>query len=287
MHLPSSPVRIAWEPPRSQPEVLCVPMDTHELPTRASLRRLRLDTPPFRKRRGATLSTSLGVIAVLAAGAAVLAPASAHYESERLASQTSVETQNVKAGIGTAMMIKRVGFTSKPAPSVIMPQANTVDDVGMNHPVAQKRVTSPFGLRINPLTGAPGQLHLGQDYGVACGTPVYAAGAGIVTRSAWAQWSGKRIDIDHGNGVKTGYSHNSQLVAQLGQRVKRGQLVAYSGTTGNSTGCHVHFETIRGDSFINPSSVVGHIPGQQRSGTPSITEAGYSSKWGAGWTEQR
>ncbi|WPR64957.1 peptidoglycan DD-metalloendopeptidase family protein [Glutamicibacter protophormiae] len=129
------------------------------------------------------------------------------------------------------------------------------------HPVTTRRISSPYGWRSNP-TGAGNQIHIGQDYPIACGSPVYAAEAGTVTVSGWAGHSGMRVGIDHGSNVQTGYSHNSKLIAAVGQEVKQGELIALSGTTGNSTGCHVHFEVIVDGRWHDPRNYLPIIPGQ-------------------------
>ncbi|MGP9838709.1 peptidoglycan DD-metalloendopeptidase family protein [Arthrobacter sp. 179] len=130
-------------------------------------------------------------------------------------------------------------------------------------PVETTRITSGFGWRLNP-TGPGSYIHIGQDYGVACGTPVRAAADGRVVQSAWAGHSGQRVRVDHGSGVETAYSHNSLLVAHQGDRVHRGDLLALSGTTGNSTGCHVHFEVYLHGKWVDPAKYLPRVPGQKR-----------------------
>ncbi|PQZ89089.1 hypothetical protein CQ018_16220 [Arthrobacter sp. MYb227] len=129
------------------------------------------------------------------------------------------------------------------------------------HPVSSRRITSPYGWRSNP-TGSGTQIHIGQDYAIGCGSPVYATADGKVIQSAWAGHSGMRVTIDHGSNVRTGYSHNSKLIASVGDTVKQGQLIALSGTTGNSTGCHVHFEVIIDGRWNDPRNFLPLIPGQ-------------------------
>lgn len=129
------------------------------------------------------------------------------------------------------------------------------------HPVSSRHITSPYGWRNNP-TGSGTQIHIGQDYAIACGSPVYATEDGTVIQSAWAGHSGMRVTIDHGSSVRTGYSHNSKLIAKVGDVVKQGQLIALSGTTGNSTGCHVHFEVIINGKWNDPRNFLPAIPGQ-------------------------
>jgi murein DD-endopeptidase MepM/ murein hydrolase activator NlpD len=134
-------------------------------------------------------------------------------------------------------------------------------NIQLMHPVASRHITSPFGFRHNP-TGPGTQIHIGQDYAVPCGSPVYASADGVVIQSAWAGHSGMRVTIDHGSSVRTGYSHNSRLVAKVGDVVKQGQLIALSGTTGNSTGCHVHFEVIINGRWNDPRNFLPPISGQ-------------------------
>lgn len=122
----------------------------------------------------------------------------------------------------------------------------------LDRPVKSNRITSPFGHRNNP-TGAGTMIHGGTDYGVACGTEVYASASGTVTVAGWAGHSGNRVMVDHGDGLETGYSHNTKVLVNVGDKVKRGDLIALSGTTGNSTGCHVHFDVIIDGQFKDPA----------------------------------
>lgn len=133
--------------------------------------------------------------------------------------------------------------------------------IQLMHPVQSRHITSPYGWRHNP-TGPGTQIHIGQDYAVPCGSPVYATADGIVIQSAWAGHSGMRVTIDHGTSVETGYSHNSRLIAKVGDSVKQGQLIAFSGTTGNSTGCHVHFEVIINGRWNDPRNFLPPVSGQ-------------------------
>jgi murein DD-endopeptidase MepM/ murein hydrolase activator NlpD len=93
------------------------------------------------------------------------------------------------------------------------------------------------------------------DYGIPCGTPVYATAPGSVVSAGWAGGYGNRVVLDHGYvrgvGLATTYNHLSRIVVR-GGRVGRGRLIGYSGTTGMSTGCHLHFEVLVNGSFVNP-----------------------------------
>lgn len=116
-------------------------------------------------------------------------------------------------------------------------------------------ITSGYAWRLNPITGV-WQLHAGIDFGIPCGTPVYATAPGTVVQSGMFYSYGNRVVISHGivKGVylATTYNHLSRIVVSSGP-VARGQLIAYSGTTGMSTGCHLHFETVENGVRTDPN----------------------------------
>jgi murein DD-endopeptidase MepM/ murein hydrolase activator NlpD len=112
-------------------------------------------------------------------------------------------------------------------------------------------ITSPFGWREHPLLGGK-RLHAGIDLGTAVGTPVHAAGAGVVRRAGRDSANGRAIVIDHGGGVVTIYCHNDELLVHEGQRVERGQLIARSGNTGRSTGPHLHYQLDLAGAPVDP-----------------------------------
>lgn len=112
-------------------------------------------------------------------------------------------------------------------------------------------LTSNFGIRNSPFSGQR-TMHEGIDIAARIGTPVYATAAGIVSRAQTENGYGKLVVIDHGYGYKTYYGHNSKLVVKVGQRVKRGDLIASSGNTGTSTGPHVHYEVRLNNVPLNP-----------------------------------
>ena len=113
--------------------------------------------------------------------------------------------------------------------------------------------TSGFGRRTSPITGQAGELHSGQDFAAACGTAVTAAAAGSVTSAEWHPYGGgNRVVVDHGNGVETTYNHLSNMSVAPGDELKRGNVVGFSGTTGDSTGCHLHFEVLIKGKAVDP-----------------------------------
>lgn len=111
-------------------------------------------------------------------------------------------------------------------------------------------VTSPFGLRWNG-----SDFHPGIDIANDAGTPILATADGVVTIAGWNDGGyGNMVDIDHGNGIMTRYGHAMQVVVTPGQYVRRGQVIAYMGSTGFSTGPHVHYEVRIGGEAVNPAS---------------------------------
>ncbi len=102
-------------------------------------------------------------------------------------------------------------------------------------------ITSYYGWRVHPIFGTR-KYHSGMDIAVDTGTPIHAAAAGVIVYSGWMGGYGYAIMIDHGGGLVTIYGHNSSLAVGEGQRVSQGQVVAYAGSTGYSTGPHCHFE---------------------------------------------
>jgi len=118
---------------------------------------------------------------------------------------------------------------------------------------ASGSLTSSFGWRIHPIYKSR-IFHNGTDFGATCGTPIYAAAAGVVTRSGPNGGYGNYISISHAGGVATSYAHivNGGLLVRAGQSVSEGQLIARVGTTGGSTGCHLHFEVRVNGSTTDP-----------------------------------
>ena len=115
---------------------------------------------------------------------------------------------------------------------------------------ARGEVSSPYGLRWNG-----SDFHPGIDIANDMGTPIVATADGTVTTAGWnAGGYGNMVDIDHGNGITTRYGHAMQVVVSAGQHVRRGQIIAYMGSTGFSTGPHVHYEVRVNGQAVNPVS---------------------------------
>ena len=167
---------------------------------------------------------------------------------------TTNELQSLSAEGTASVLIERDGYTITEAPE---PASYTevasdgewdslspgqLSDQGWALPVLG-RISSPFGSRPNKPVDGVGDFHNGTDIAASCGQPVFAATGGKVIASGYQGSYGNWILIDHGNGIETGYAHNSQLLVDSGQLVVAGEIIAVVGSTGASSGCHVHFET--------------------------------------------
>jgi murein DD-endopeptidase MepM/ murein hydrolase activator NlpD len=123
----------------------------------------------------------------------------------------------------------------------------------MAWPVAG-RITSGFGLRVHPILRFA-RMHRGIDFGAGYGAPIVAAADGQITRAGWAGGYGRQVRIAHSGGISTSYSHMSRLVVEPGSSVRQGQLIGYVGSSGLSTGPHLHYEVYRNGAAVNPLGV--------------------------------
>jgi murein DD-endopeptidase MepM/ murein hydrolase activator NlpD len=112
--------------------------------------------------------------------------------------------------------------------------------------------TSGFGGRVHPIFGVH-KMHTGIDIAAPTGTPIYAAAQGVVVFAGQKSGYGNVVEIDHGYGYHTLYGHSSKLLVEAGDTISRGDKIALVGSTGNSTGSHLHYETIVNDQKINPA----------------------------------
>lgn len=117
-------------------------------------------------------------------------------------------------------------------------------------------ISSPFGGRPNPFSGYGRDWHPGIDIAVDYGTPVYASAAGYVEQSGWYGGYGKYVRLSHDFGYETAYGHMSRLAVEAGSFVKKGEVIGYVGSTGYSTGPHLHFEILKYGEQVNPSSLM-------------------------------
>lgn len=184
-------------------------------------------------------------VAVLAAPGAVLT-----FDSPAVTTQPAPAPAEPAQAAGTVPAPAPADFTAAadaaPAPAQ-----------GLRAPLASMNVSSPFGFRVSPITGAASEMHTGIDLTGACATAVFAAGAGTVTEAGWSPYGGgNRIVVDHGNGLKTTYHHLASIGVSVGQVLAQGQQIAGVGTTGASTGCHLHFEVMVNGQTVNPAAFI-------------------------------
>lgn len=118
-------------------------------------------------------------------------------------------------------------------------------------PVATVRLTSSFGMRNHPISGRR-RAHKGIDLAAPTGTPIHAAADGIISKASWYGGYGLFVSIEHGGQIQTRYGHMSRLNVADGQRVSKGDIIGYVGTTGRSTGPHLHYEVRVNGEAVNP-----------------------------------
>jgi murein DD-endopeptidase MepM/ murein hydrolase activator NlpD len=124
---------------------------------------------------------------------------------------------------------------------------------GLQRPVPGA-LTSGFGYRVHPILGYR-RLHRGLDFGAAYGTPIVAATDGRVSHAGWGGGYGNVVELRHAGGLATRYGHMSRVAVRPGQAVRQGQVIGYVGSTGLSTGPHLHYEMFRNGQLIDPRSV--------------------------------
>ena len=123
-------------------------------------------------------------------------------------------------------------------------------------PVTRGFISSYFGARADPFDGREA-FHKGVDFAGSIGDRVVAVAAGVVTWAGERSGFGKLIEVSHGDGFITRYAHNQRTLVRVGETVKRGEAVALMGSTGHSTGPHVHFEVLRNGRQVDPLSFIG------------------------------
>ncbi|WP_441375287.1 M23 family metallopeptidase [Acinetobacter lwoffii] len=127
----------------------------------------------------------------------------------------------------------------------------------ISHPLPNSRVSSNYGGRT---MGGRAENHSGLDLAAPSGTPIYATGPGIVTKSGWGTGYGQYVEINHGNGYLTRYAHASRLIARVGEQVQAGDHIANVGCTGRCTGPHLHYEVVKDGQRKNPSTYLAMLP---------------------------
>ena len=133
--------------------------------------------------------------------------------------------------------------------------ARPANYIPSGRPVEKLSLTSNFGVRSDPFKGGA-RMHKGIDIPGPVGTPIYATADGIVSRAGWASGYGNLVQITHGSGMETRYGHMSKLIVSANSYVRRGQLIGLMGSTGRSTGSHLHYEVRVDGQAVNPMPFV-------------------------------
>jgi murein DD-endopeptidase MepM/ murein hydrolase activator NlpD len=126
-----------------------------------------------------------------------------------------------------------------------------MNSVPSREPIANSYITSGFGGRADPIQGGS-QFHKGIDFEADVGDPVLSVADGVVSFAGVRSGYGNVVEVDHGNGYVTRYAHNSRLTRKVGELIRAGQEIAKAGSTGRSTGAHVHFEVWENGHYVNP-----------------------------------
>jgi murein DD-endopeptidase MepM/ murein hydrolase activator NlpD len=126
----------------------------------------------------------------------------------------------------------------------------------LRKPIAEGDITSPFGMRFHPILHFT-RMHTGVDWGAPIGTPIFAAGNGVIIKAGWDAGYGRRVEVQHANGYVTTYNHMSGFGRGIaeGSRVTQGQVVGYLGQSGLATGPHLHYEIIINGNFVDPMAI--------------------------------
>lgn len=130
--------------------------------------------------------------------------------------------------------------------------AARVSNSGYTWPSTSYRISSYYGGRTHPVTGQMESFHRGVDIAAAYGTPIYATKSGTVTLARYNGTYGNCVKLDHDDNGRSLYGHMSRIAVSAGQHVEQGQIIGYVGSTGRSTGPHLHFELYRGNTLVNP-----------------------------------
>ena len=136
------------------------------------------------------------------------------------------------------------------------------------NPVEIMRFSSHYGYRTDPFQGRR-KNHKGLDIPGPVGTPIYATADGTIGRAQWVSGYGKYVEVEHGNAIQTRYGHLSAMNVVSGQRVRQGEIIGFMGSTGRSTGSHLHYEVRIAGEPVNPTSFLAAQPAVQPVANPS------------------
>jgi murein DD-endopeptidase MepM/ murein hydrolase activator NlpD len=162
-------------------------------------------------------------------------------EAGKVPALAAVAEAQTQAGAASALSGSLAGFGASRA-QVSIPS---------RMPLAGMTLTSDFGMRLHPVTGRRA-AHRGIDLSAPTGTPIYATADGVVSRASWFSTYGLYVAIEHGGQIQTRYAHMSRLNVAEGQRVKKGEVIGFVGSTGRSTGPHLHYEVRIDGAAVDP-----------------------------------
>ena len=195
-----------------------------------------------------------GAIAVMAAAPAQAEDNNLVAEYERPAAPGSA----IGSGKGEDAQFNQLFANWERLDEPTTPSAAVAVSVPSRMPLDGARISSNYGTRIHPVLGGR-RGHKGVDLAAPTGTPVYATADGLVSRANWFSSYGKYISIEHGAALQTRFAHLSEIVVSEGEKVKKGDLIGYVGSTGRSTGPHLHYEVRVDGVAVDPSPYM--VPG--------------------------
>lgn len=160
----------------------------------------------------------------------------------------------VLAVVSLAMVLGAsvLGVYGGASPVVSALTAEEINAGKIGHPLPGAPITSKYGMRVHPVTGVY-KLHTGIDLANGCGKPILSAADGVVTSAHWNNAYGNRVIVKHTDRVSTTYNHMASTSVKAGDVVKMGQEIGKEGTTGYSTGCHLHFEVVGDGKYVDPA----------------------------------
>ncbi|NOQ69865.1 MAG: peptidoglycan DD-metalloendopeptidase family protein [Gammaproteobacteria bacterium] len=168
-------------------------------------------------------------------------------------SVTSIDFANVMANLNKQLSSREEQLDV--LEDVIMNRQLRSESKPRGRPIVKGWTSSYYGKRTDPFTGKLA-MHKGMDFAGKEGSEIIAVASGVVTWSGDRYGYGELIEINHGNGYTTRYGHNAELLVEVGDTVEKGQPISLMGSTGRSTGPHVHFEVLKNDRQVNPSKFV-------------------------------
>lgn len=187
-------------------------------------------------------------------------PALANASAAAAADMTAPVQDNKAGGISGDAQFRQLfsqwralDGVEEPVSTPTSPAPTTGVSVPSRNPLENARMSSGYGMRTHPVLGGR-RGHQGIDLAAPTGTPVYATADGIVSRAEWFSSYGLFISVEHGGEMQTRFAHLSRLAVGEGQRVRKGEVIGYVGSTGRSTGPHLHYEVRIAGASVNPSA---------------------------------